>query len=343
MCEPQRNADSRRPRAAHRHAARVLLLLASAHIAWLTGCGGDEVRTDHPFWLRAAADPTLRLLPAVDDSTPGVIQERVVSGEVVGLRQAQGAEVGHVLEVRPTDGEPMQLHYRIGGDEPLPVTLGMAVRLHVFRRLHLEDEGADVGLLLYRRVDLATLPRVALEQPHVGPTRVQRAAPEPSVQDRLLAVVQCQGVVAQGRLPPVLRTVEPSDLAAYHESANFSPECDETRVHNHFVLSRPEWMTDLKGQSLSARVIAPGSRLVLDDGQTRFAVQLIDNRKTIRSGCRVQPEPAWAFAATRLAHPEEGPEVSPAATPPVTPRRGKSVATPAPTDQTRTGETARSP
>ncbi len=265
-----------------------------------SACSGSDVRTDSAFWLRAPGDPAMELTPAWGLSAPGVIQERVIFGTVITHRPNRERGLEKLLVVQDDAGTSVQVRYRIGNDRGLPIKVGHRVRLRAYRRQHPDDDGMDTGMLVYRVREPPTSPAITV--PGVeGPAGPTIAPPKPI--DDLVALLQMRGILADNRVPAGLRIIEPSDLDAYHESGTWDGRCFEMRSHQHFTVSRPEWLREVVGSGPSARLVAPGSRFIVDDGNSRFEVFLLDNRRTTRSSCDAVPAPTWSFAAFRSVRP----------------------------------------
>jgi len=300
---------------------RALLLAALAAVMVVGGCGATTMRVDGAFWLKAPGDPTVRALPSTQAGAPDVVVRREVRGTVADHSMASGAAADHLLVVRRAGGDVVRIYYRIGGKREVPVAIGDGVRIILLSRKHLEDDGADVGLLVYRQAataDLGTNPDAAKIE----------------TREDLVAVVQMRDIIGRRELPPPLRVLRATDRPAYHEAGTYRGECQEVRSHSHFRVTRPKLIAGLSGTNRSARYIAPGTTLTLDDGRARFRVLLLDNRRVEieeTQWCE-KPEDSWSWAAVRVARPE--PEVGDAAaagttgSPAKTEKTGKSPSRP---------------
>ena len=282
----------------------------------IAACGGAEVRTDASFWLRAAGDPAIELTPAWGMTAPGVIQHRAIIGRVLSHSVARVRGLDGLLSIATADQGVVQARYRIGGRRVLPVIAGQPVRLLAFRRQRAEDEGMDLGLLVFVGAVPGRDPAGGAK-PAAGatPEEVQRAVTAADT-PRLVAVVQMRAIVGEEQLPESLQVLEPGDLDAYHESGSWDAGCFEMRSHQYFAITRPEWLKNVVGGGPSARLLAPGSRIALDNGKVRFDVILLDNRRTTQSSCTPMPQPNWSYAALRVERP-------------LTPRRDAGTGAPA--------------
>ena len=199
-----------------RHALPCLALLLA-----VASCSGPDLHTDAAFWLRAPGDPAVELTPSWGLSAPGVTQERVIFGTVAGHRPSRLRGLDRLLLVEEDGGTHVQVRYRIGRSQALPLRLGDRVRLLAYRRQHPEDEGMDIGLLVYvRRLQAPTVDQqtAAAEGPAIITLKPI---------DELVALVQMRGILEEAKLPEPLRAIEPSDMDAYHESGTWDGQCFE--------------------------------------------------------------------------------------------------------------------
>ena len=257
----------------------------------LSGCGAARSRADGLFWLRAQGDAQIRVLPTIDAGAPGVTVHRQFKGTVADHAAAGGAAVDAVLTLRQASGD-VRLYYRVGANRRLPVKIGDLVRIEMFMRRHAEGDESDAGMLVYKLVATASF-------------ALGGAPAALAVQDVLVAVVENQDIIGRELVPPPLRMLRATDVAAYHESGTYSGDCEEIRAHQNFRIGEPEWVTLADGTPRPGRFAAPGSRLIIDDGRDRFDVVLLDNRRTESSTCRIAPEPTWSWAAIRNERPAQ--------------------------------------
>ena len=124
------------------------------------------------------------------------------------------------------------------------------------------------------------------------------------------------GVLTNKLLPALLRGLTPTEEPAYHESGVYSENCEEVHSHYYFEVEQLEWLVSVQGKDSKTRLVAPGSNLVVDDGQVRYDVVLLDNRKTTRSTCRKDFPSTWSFAAIRLPRKQAEPLQSSASSSP---------------------------
>ncbi len=281
-------------------ALRLSLIYLALALA-LPACTGRDLHTDAAFWLRALGDPAMELTPSWALSAPGVTQERVIFGTVAGHRPSRVRGLEKLLVVEEDMGTNVQVRYRIGQNLGLPVKLGDRIRLLAYRRQHPEDGGMDIGMLVYVR----RLAAPTQAETDAAAAAVDRAAVFTlKATDELVALVQMDGILPKDKVPESLRTIEPSDLDAYHESGTWDGQCFEMRSHQHFTVARPKWLHKVVGGRPSARLVAPGSRFALDDGKSRFGVLLLENRRTTSSSCSQLPEPTWSYMAVAKPRPK---------------------------------------
>ncbi|GEM_PF-3547549 len=268
---------SRRSRPRLNAVAAVLVLAVAG------GCGAAQAEVSNVFWLKANGDPTVKLSGAQEPSAPGVTMTSDVRGTVANHGRASGSAADYVLVVAQDGESPRRLYYRIGGRRRIPVRIGDVVKVRVLMRRHVEDDGLDVALLVWREASTAT----------IGDDTVNE-------KEELIAAVAMMGLLEKQRVPQALRVLRTTDIAAYHESGTYKADCEEIRAHQYFRVTRPEWIVALEGASRSARLLGPGQRFQIDDGANRFEVALLDNRRTESSTCRSAPEPVWSWAAIRV-------------------------------------------
>ncbi|MCB9738361.1 MAG: hypothetical protein H6747_03770 [Deltaproteobacteria bacterium] len=241
-------------------------------------CSGPEQDRGTGFWQRAAPPVRITLEPPPAPGAPGVVARHRVDGVVRGhLRRPSGGAASELRLLRE-DGALVILYYDLGPGRWLPLDPGDPARVHVLIRRHTEDEGADVGLMVWQ------LPPAAAEAENLA---------------RVVAVVESRRVLEDEAVPALLRGIAPTRMAAYSAAGRFGVECDETHQHSWFRFGRTGTMRDVQGRRhpLDPRLVSPGSYVLLADGDERWNVQLIDNRSTTRSLCKVPSEQAWSWAA----------------------------------------------
>ena len=284
-------------------------------LAAMTACGGLQVSHEGSFWMRAAGDPTIKVAPGRTNTTPGVTITDTFEGKVTLHQRASGSAADHVLALARAGGDEVRLYYRIGGARAIPVQVGDQVRMKLLQRRHAEDEGMDVGLMIWRWQATATVlaptPLGAGNKPVAGALRGEELM-------QLVTVVQTRDIISVDDVPQVLAALRKTDIPAYHESGTYRGVCEEIRAHHHFRITRPQWVKE-RADSGDERLLAPGTNVVLDDGRDRFGVHLMDNRVVKRdsSTCKSVPEPTWSWSAIRVARPapELATNMGPNATP----------------------------
>lgn len=259
-----------------RYGARALVTAITLFSA--AACTGPEQDRGTGFWQRAAPPVQISLEPPPAPGAPGVVARHRVDGVVRGhLRRPSGGAASELRLLR-ADGALVILNYDLGPGRWLPLDPGDPARVHVLIRRHTEDDGADVGLMVWQ------LPPAAAEAEDLA---------------RVVAVVESRRVLEDEAVPALLRGIAPTRMAAYYAAGRFGVECDETHQHSWFRFGRTGTVRDVQGRRhpLDPRLVSPGSYVLLADGEERWNVQLIDNRSTTRSLCKVPSEQAWSWAA----------------------------------------------
>jgi hypothetical protein len=264
----------------------ALRRLAAGALAALTfACGAGQEGAGHGFWLRAADPPRLTLLPPPPLSAPGVAVQHDVAGRVVALRGpiSDGMRELELLPQRGRSEERVVLRYQLGRAKALPVEVGETVALRLLVRRHVEDDGEDMALLLWR-VDASA-------------SRLGRAAL--AERRTLLAAVEQRGLLARQGLPRGLAAITATPIAVYFAAGRLGRECEETHQQSWFRVGSGGWVRQLVGHrnARDPRLLAPGSSFLLDDGADPFEVALHDNRRTMTSACRIASESTWSWTA----------------------------------------------
>ncbi|HAN31675.1 MAG TPA: hypothetical protein DCQ06_08775 [Myxococcales bacterium] len=152
----------------------------------------------------------------------------------------------------------------------------------VFVRQHAVDPAVDIGLLAYAR---------------------QAGGGKQMPSERLVAVVQDNGVVPSTLVPQALEAVRPTDVIAYHHGRRRDAQCDEIYEHRYFRLLRPSLLSGSDAKTPDGRLFAPGSRLRLYHTQkSTYDLLLVDNRSINRTNCRRQPVARWSWSAVWIAN-----------------------------------------
>ncbi len=276
--------------AAVRAGGRIGLLVAiSLALAAFVGCGAGTRLDAHPFWLRSPGEVRARLEfhgaeSGIAVSVPGVIARADAAGRVVDITPSALPGFLHRIELERDDGTRVSLHYRLGDTARLPVLVGENVRLRVYRRRHADDDGEDSGLLVWHR--LASDAR----SPDGSASRLER----------LVVLAESRNVIGGTELPEALRAITVTDSAVYHETDVTKADCEETLAHCWFRMGRAGSIESVIGRrnDLDPRQVAPGSKVVVRSGTSRYLVLMVENRQTVSSACRVPSEPSWSWVAT---------------------------------------------
>lgn len=260
---------------------RSLAAAAAGLVGWsaaVAGCSGPERASAGGFWARALPTTRVSLEPPPALGAPGVVARHEIVGVArIHVRRPAGGPPS-VLHIERADGTRVLLSYDIGAGRALPIDVGDNVRVRVLIRRHAEDDGEDVGLVVW------------LRQPTSGPGE--------GLEQMVVAVEQRRLLEDEG-VPATLRAIAPTQMPVYYTAGRFGQDCDETRQHSWFRFGRAGWLREVAGQRhpLDPRLVAPGGRVDVSDGTDRFDVLLIDNRQTTQSACRVPTEPSWNWAA----------------------------------------------
>lgn len=264
-----------------------------AVVALLTGCGAAGTRGDHPFWLTAAPDPILQIVPQPLIEGDELV-EMNATATVVGHASVQNVDIEHLLVVRTTEGKVWELGYRLGGKRRIPVVTGERLRIAFFaRQIRAADderEHEERGVIIY-----------AFRRPAgAGPEAREREVP--------IAVVDTGEVVPPSRLPLLLRLLAPTRRAAYHERVAWSETCSVTFVHAFARLRNTRWIVPPTQPALSplrGELMPPGGRITLAARGQRFDLMLLDNRLPMPSTCAQPPTSLWAWAAVWAQTPTD--------------------------------------
>ena len=291
----------------------VLCVLATGLV--LSGCGGETVRLDDRFWLRAPGEALLRVTPPPPPGAPGAVLRHTVEGTVKRHVASVSAGVDYRLTVETRAGKPAEFAYQLGAGRRLPLEPGNTVRILALSRGHAADDGQDHGLLVYRvETETVATPNgdAALKAP-AGPAKQtakqtakqgEAAAPQSVSRPLLIAAVDQNQVLEPGDLPPALRGLLVTDVAAYKQSGRFRGDCQDIREHRYFRLTAPELLTRSDAKVLNDRLYAPGSRLFMRESPTHdFDIVLLSNLAVTRSSCHDRPDPTWSWAGIRAVRP----------------------------------------
>lgn len=132
-----------------RKRASVALTLLFAGALW--GCAGRQLQADGPFWRRAVGDPTIRVQPPRDAGAPGVTVSDEYTGIVAKHERSSGSAADHLVVLQRASGDGITVYYRIGANRLLPLDVGDRATIRVLRRRHAEDDGEDVGMVVWRQ------------------------------------------------------------------------------------------------------------------------------------------------------------------------------------------------
>jgi len=243
----------------------ALVVLAAA-------CGPTQTQTTTAFWLEADGDPLLMFEPALPMAAGASVTTLEFDAVVKQTDRGRRPGADHNVEFALDSGEKLMLHYRIGAKRALPPLPGETVHVAVFRRGGSAERAAAVGLVL-----------TGMRPGSFGQRR------------QILAAVSVDGVVPQVRLPPQLTAIQQTDVLAYQTAQQLEGQCYLSVAHNQLALGEEPGPRKANRQPL--RLVPPGARVQLWNGETNLDVVLLDNRRVVTTTCKPEPPSHWSFAA----------------------------------------------